>query len=64
MTVYQMMTERIIELLEKGTVPWQKPWNGSTGIPKNLLSGKTYRGINLFMLGCSGFSSSYWLTFK
>lgn len=64
MTVYEMMTDRIIAQLEKGTVPWQKPWNGTTGLPKNLQSGKVYRGINLFMLGCSGFASPYWLTFK
>ncbi|MFQ5779250.1 MAG: ArdC-like ssDNA-binding domain-containing protein, partial [Nitrospiria bacterium] len=64
MTVYEMMTERIISQLERGTVPWQKPWNSTTGIPRNLQSGKPYRGINLFMLGCAGFSSPYWLTFK
>ena len=24
--VYEMVTNRIIDLLEAGTVPWQKPW--------------------------------------
>jgi len=64
MTVYDMITERIIRQLEKGEIPWQKPWSGTAGLPKNLQSGKAYRGINLFMLACSGFSSPYWLTFK
>ena len=26
--VYQIVTDRIIELLEQGTVPWHKPWSG------------------------------------
>lgn len=25
-TVYDQITERMIELLEKGVIPWQKPW--------------------------------------
>ena len=27
-TVYEMVTERIIEQLEKGIIPWDKPWSG------------------------------------
>ena len=27
--VYQMVTDRVIEQLEKGIVPWQKPWSGA-----------------------------------
>ena len=26
--VYEMVTERIIAELEKGNIPWQKPWTG------------------------------------
>ena len=48
---YQVITDRILSLLEAGTVPWHKPWNAETGMPKNLASGKLYRGINVFMLG-------------
>lgn len=29
MNVYEMVTERIIEQLESGVIPWQKPWTGS-----------------------------------
>lgn len=61
MNVYEIITHKIIEQLEKGCVPWHRPWNGT---PKNLDSGKAYRGINTFLLGNSDFSSSYWLTFK
>lgn len=62
--VYQIITDRIIAMLEKGTVPWQKPWNGGANAPKNLVSGKEYRGVNSFILAASGFESPYWLTFK
>lgn len=63
--VYQIVTDRIIELLEKGTVPWQKPWvGGDFQAPKNLTSGKAYRGVNVLLLGCSGFSSPYWVSYK
>jgi hypothetical protein len=63
--VYQIVTDRIIELLEKGTVPWQKPWvGGEFQAPKNLTSGKAYRGVNVLLLGCSGFSSPYWVSYK
>ncbi len=27
--VYQMVTDRIIAELEKGKIPWNKPWTGS-----------------------------------
>lgn len=63
--VYQIITDRIIDMLEKGTVPWQKPWtSGPMAMPKNLVSNKMYNGINIFLLATQGFDSPYWLTFK
>lgn len=64
MDVYQIVTDRIIGLLEQGTVPWRKPWTSSDGMPKNLVSKKEYRGINLFLLGCQQYGSPYWLTYR
>jgi len=64
MDVYQIVTDRIISLLEQGTIPWRKPWATSNGMPKNLLSQKEYRGVNVFLLGCQQYSSPYWLTYK
>ncbi len=63
MNVYEIVTNRIMELLEEGTVPWQKPWRTSDG-PRNLLSKKPYRGINSFLLNAAPYESDYWLTFK
>lgn len=62
--VYQIITDRIIQQLEKGVVPWRKPWSGEGSEPANLVSRKAYRGINVFMLSCSAYGSPFWLTFK
>lgn len=60
---YQVVTDRIINLLEKGVVPWQKPWTAENS-PKNLISLKEYRGINVFLLNAMMYESPYFLTFK
>src|SRR6202049_3470007 len=61
-SVYSIVTEQILKQLESGVAPWHKPW--STQIPKNLASGRAYRGINVFLLSASGYGSPYWLTYK
>ncbi|HTA22644.1 MAG TPA: zincin-like metallopeptidase domain-containing protein [Terriglobales bacterium] len=65
-SVYEVITARIIEQLESGTAPWQKPWkvSGTNGLPRNLVTDRPYRGINNWMLLSSGFGSPYWLTFR
>ena len=60
--VYGVITDRILEQLDKGTVPWQRPWTG--GESKNLISKKGYRGINVFLLACQGYASPYWVSYK
>lgn len=61
MDVYAIVTEKIVNLLEGGVVPWRRPWI-TTGLPRNLISKKPYKGINLFLLSASKFVSPYWLT--
>ena len=61
---YDVINSKIMELLESGTVPWRKTWNATSNHPKNLVSKKEYRGINIFMLACMSYSSPYWMTFK
>ena len=61
---YQVITDRILEKLEQGIVPWHRPWGGADTWPKNFHSGKDYRGVNVFLLSCQGFDSPYWLTYK
>lgn len=61
--IYQMVTDRIIQKLEEGIIPWQQPWT-EAGLPKNLISQKAYTGINVLLLASMGFSRNYFLTFK
>lgn len=62
---YQVITDRLVAMLESGTAPWHKPWTGgAASFPKNMLSKKHYNGINVWMLHMGGFSSAYFLTYK
>ena len=66
---YQVITDRIIESLEMGTVPWRKPWRSVEGFgPTSLSTGKEYRGINHLMLSmqsmAAGYGSIYWGTYR
>jgi len=62
--VYDIINQRITDLLEQGTIPWHKPWNASSNYPKNLVSKKEYRGINVWLTACQNYESPYWLTYK
>lgn len=63
MDVYAIVTQRIIDLLEKGVVPWRRPWTGG-GLPRNLVGKKQYRGVNVFLLSASKYVSPFWLTLR
>lgn len=58
--VYEMVTERIIAELEKGIIPWQKPWTGTATGAFSRSTGKPYSFINQLILGKPG----EYLTFK
>lgn len=63
------VTDQIIEMLEKGTAPWQKPWEpGSLQLPFNPTTEKNYRGgnaLHLMAVGTrKGFDDPRWLTYK
>ena len=66
--LYESVTSRIIEALDNGAVPWRCPWDRYRGLPRNLTSGKDYRGVNVFLLSlvrhCTGYESPFWLTYK
>ncbi len=61
--VYQMVTDQIISQLEQGVVPWRKSW-ADTGLPQNLITKKTYRGINVMLLNSLDYANKNFLTFK
>ena len=48
MTVYEVITNSILEKLDKGVIPWRKPWYAPAA--RNWKSGKLYNGINSLLL--------------
>ena len=53
-SVYEMVTERIIEQLEQGVIPWEKPWTGVREGAFNRISKKSYSLLNQMMLKHDG----------
>lgn len=46
----QELTDKLVKSLEQGRIPWNKPWNAMPGLPRNIESGREYRGGNRLML--------------
>ncbi len=72
-SIYKEVTDSIIAQLEEGCVPWVQPWGSAegapaAGLPKNVISGKAYSGINILNLWGSLFKHEFgcqnWLTYK
>ena len=57
MTVYEVITNSILEKLDKGVIPWRKPWYAPAA--RNWKSGKLYNGINSLLL-----SGGEYVTYK
>ncbi|HBN74928.1 MAG TPA: hypothetical protein DD473_03720 [Planctomycetaceae bacterium] len=68
--IQEEITNKIIESLKAGTIPWRKPWSTSPncGAPTNIISGKAYRGINPLLLELHrqqhDFSSKHYATWN
>jgi len=65
------VTDNIVEMLEKGVAPWQKPWErgaGSIGMPVNPTTERAYRGGNAIHLMATGLQKGYadprWMTYQ
>ncbi len=61
---FELVAEKLIEQLEKGTSPFQKPWDDYIEPPYNPTTDKQYRGLNSIWLSMQGFTDPRWLTFK
>jgi antirestriction protein ArdC len=63
----ERVAQRLIEQLEAGTAPWQRPWDPdapTTGVPMNPTSGKRYHGINVPWLMAQGYEDPRFCTYK
>lgn len=68
-TIYQRVTQSIIEKLEQGVAPWIRPWRSvADPLPRNLTTQRPYRGINAIMLQLlaqqAGYPSNQWATYR
>jgi antirestriction protein ArdC len=63
-SVYEIITDRLLALLDQGTIPWKKTWGGQEQAPRSLATRKLYRGVNVFLLHAAGYESPYWLTYR
>jgi len=59
---HEAVFNQIMDSLEKGVIPWRKPWKNST--PRNGLTNRKYSGINFFILSASGYADERWLTYR
>lgn len=69
--VYKRVTDQIVKAIVMGTSAYEMPWNtigASSGLPKNAVTGKYYRGVNVVALWAAahaeGYPESTWATFK
>lgn len=49
--IFAAVTDRIIDELEKGTVPWKKPWVGTGNSCISYSTGRQYSLLNCILLG-------------
>ena len=60
--LYQAITDRIISELEKGTVPWQRPWTCPTGAFSHV-TGKCDKHRSLETLILQGLQASFFVCY-
>ncbi len=58
-SVYEMVTDRIIEQLESGVIPLEKPWTGIRSGAYNRVCKKSYSLLNQIILKHNGDEPSH-----
>lgn len=66
--VYEFINEQVIKQLEKGVLPWRKPWKVAIvegqeyTIPHNYATKRPYTGVNAFLLALTPYRTPMFLT--
>lgn len=71
-SLYETVTNSIIEQLNQGAKPWVKPWKNAQGsvglVPTNVSSGRPYSGMNILLLWAAASERMYpthgWMTYR
>lgn len=59
MNVYEMVTDRILEKLKEGKIPWKKCWKSASSYAYNRVSKKPYSLLNQLLLSKNGEYASF-----
>jgi len=67
--LYTEVSERILTELQRGALPWIKPWSATPGqnVPQNAVSNRSYSGCNVILLWLArnrGWATPRFLTFR
>ncbi|WP_127600575.1 ArdC family protein [Nitratireductor alexandrii] len=62
------ITDELVRIIDRGVLPWRKPWTvGGSSVPLRQ-TGEPYQGINNFLLTMrtqmAGYTSPYWMTLR
>jgi len=62
----EVITFELIRIIERGILPWRKPWTAGGSSRPLRVSGEPYQGVNNFLLTMrtvmAGHSSPFWMT--
>jgi len=65
---YVVITDKFVAALqevldgERERLPWTRPWDAASGMPRNGTSGRHYNGLNVWLLWLSGHTDPRWAT--
>lgn len=63
--IYQVVTNRLLSIMDKGQIPWRKPWETiGQSEPRNGITGHNYRGANFFFCLMTEEPDQRWLTWN
>ena len=70
--IRESITNRIVESLKQGKIPWRRPWSENHdpagGLPRNIVSRKSYGGLNITLLWLTqnekGYPTSFWGSYQ
>lgn len=62
----EAITNELVRIIERGTLPWRKPWKAGGSTRPLRQNGEAYQGINNFLLTLrtlmAGHGSPFWMT--
>jgi len=68
--IYDFINEQVVKQLEKGVLPWRKPWKVAIvegqqyTVPHNYATKRPYTGVNAFLLALTPYRTPMFLTFN